>query len=110
MQYLNSNLQYALEHPNVEVMKQFGFALIFGFLLGATFTGLFSPSMIAWYFDPPAAIGISCKDAVVWGIDAYQKLLLIGGSIGLLLAAFFVVARRSKPNTPPVNPSIKPNV
>ncbi len=77
-------------------MKKVLLPLLFGFLLGSTFTGLISPSMIAWYFDPPASIGVSCKEAVVWGIDAYQNLLVIGGVIGLVAAAVIGLAMRPK--------------
>ncbi len=67
--------------------------VLFGFFLGATLTALFSPSVVSWYFDPPTAIGVSCKEAVVWGINAYQKMVMIGGVLGLIagsVLAFFL--------------------
>jgi hypothetical protein len=78
------------------MMKKMLLILCFGFLLGSTFTGLVSPSMIAWYFDPPTSIGVSCKEAVVWGIAAYQKLLLIGGAVGLGIASVIAILTRRK--------------
>lgn len=74
-------------------MKKFFWVLLFGFLLGTTLAGLFTPRMISWYFDPPTAIGVSCKEAVVWGINAYQKMLMVGGGVGLVLAAMFAATR-----------------
>jgi len=72
--------------------------ILFGSLLGATLTGLFSPSMISWYFDPPTSIGISCKEAVVWGINAYQKMVMIGGILGLFAGVVLaIVLRRKEP-------------
>lgn len=85
------------------MLKKILLILCFGFLLGSTITGLVSPSVIAWYFDPPTSIGVSCKEAVVWGIVAYQKLLLLGGAFGLGLAAVVAFLLRSK--TPEQTPS-----
>ena len=82
--------------------------ILFGFFLGATVTALFSPSMVSWYFDPPTAIGVSCKEAVVWGINAYQKMVMIGGVMGLLggiVLAFFI--SRKKPGQT-LTPTPKP--
>jgi hypothetical protein len=84
-------------------MKKFFIAVIVGFLFGATLAGLFSPAMVSWYFNPPTAIGISCKDAVIWGIAAYQKLVLIGGVIGIVFAAALALTTKkstSKETTP----------
>ncbi len=75
--------------------------ILFGFFLGATLTALFSPSVVSWYFDPPTSIGVSCKEAVVWGINAYQKMVMVGGFIGLLGGiALAVLIGRRKPVTP----------
>lgn len=70
--------------------------LLFGFFLGVTLTALFSPSVVSWYFDPPTAIGVSCKEAVVWGINAYQKMVMIGGAFGLVLGVILAFAFRKK--------------
>lgn len=82
--------------------------ILFGFFVGATLTALFSPSLVSWYFDPPTSIGVSCKEAVVWGINAYQKMVMIGGFMGLIGGALLAFAMRSKnagkPLTPPTNP------
>lgn len=85
-------------------MKTF-LTVLFGFFLGATLTALFSPSVVSWYFDPPTAIGVSCKEAVVWGINAYQKMVMIGGVLGLLggIVLAFVLRRKT-----PMSPTIAP--
>lgn len=85
-------------------MKTF-LTVLFGFFLGATLTALFSPSVVSWYFDPPTAIGVSCKEAVVWGINAYQKMVMIGGVLGLLggIVLAFVLRRKN-----PMSPTIAP--
>ena len=75
-------------------MKKFFYILLFGFLLGTALAGLFTPRMISWYFDPPTSIGVSCKEAFVWGINAYQKMLLLGGAVGLVLALLFAVTSK----------------
>lgn len=77
--------------------------IIFGFFAGVTLTALFSPSVVSWYFDPPTAIGVSCKEAVVWGINAYQKMVMIGGIIGLVFGILLAIfLRKKKPSpTPP---------
>lgn len=91
-------------YANLDFMKTF-LTILFGFFLGATLTALFSPSMIGWYFDPPTSIGVSCKEAVVWGINAYQKMVMIGGAIGLCFGLVIaVLLRRKKPA--PVTPQI----
>ena len=74
------------------------YIILFCFFLGATLTALFAPSIVSWYFDPPTSIGVSCKEAVSWGINAYQKMVMLGGVMGLLggLVMAFVL-RRKKP-------------
>jgi len=82
--------------------------LLFGFLSGVTITALFSPSVVSWYFDPPTSIGVSCKEAVVWGINAYQKMVIIGGCVGFFGGIFLAfVMNRKKPELP-VSPLTKP--
>lgn len=72
--------------------------ILFGFFLGVTVTALFSPSVISWYFDPPTSIGVSCKDAVVWGINAYQKMVMVGGAVGLVVGILLAfIFRRNNP-------------
>ena len=78
------------------------YIIVFGFFLGTTLTALFSPGVVSWYFDPPTSIGVSCKEAVVWGINAYQKMVLIGGLIGLVGGSVLAVVFRKKKTQPPM--------
>lgn len=81
------------------------YIILFFFFLGTTLTALFAPGLVSWYFDPPTSIGVSCKEAVGWGINAYQKMVLIGGVMGLLggVVLAFTVFKKKKPVvTPPV--------
>ncbi len=78
-------------------MRNF-YIVLFCFFLGSTISALFAPGIVSWYFDPPTSIGVSCKEAVGWGINAYQKMVLIGGVMGLfsgIVVAFFL-KRKSK--------------
>ncbi len=77
-------------------MKKISLILLFGFLFGATVAGFVSPSVISWYFDPPAAMGVSCKAAVLWGLGAYQKILLAGGGFGLLVTGVLLVTLKAR--------------
>ncbi|HXH31936.1 MAG TPA: hypothetical protein VNJ01_14090 [Bacteriovoracaceae bacterium] len=89
-------------------MKKIFLIISFGFFIGITLTSLFSPSVISWYFDPPTSIGVSCKDAVAWGINAYQKMVMVGGGFGLLggiiLAILIGRNRPLQPLAPPMKP------
>ncbi len=84
-------------------MKKTSLILLVGFLLGSFISAMLSPSAIAWYFDPPAQIGISCKAAVEWGIGIYQRVLLYGGVAGVVIAAIFIFTRKSE--TTPATPN-----
>ena len=88
-------------------MKKTLLIFLFGFVLGTTVAGFISPSMISWYFDPPAAMGVSCKAAVMWGLGAYQKILLIGGLLGIVVTAITLIvikSKQSKTQSPDENP------
>lgn len=82
--------------------------ILFGFFLGATLTALFAPSIVAWYFDPPTSIGVSCKEAVVWGINAYQKMVMIGGGVGLVGGITLAILLGRKKPAQPLSPAMKP--
>lgn len=80
------------------------YIVLFCFFVGTTLTALFAPEVVSWYFDPPTAIGVSCKEAVVWGINAYQKMVLLGGAFGLLLGVVMAVTFRKKKPAAPASP------
>lgn len=85
---------------------RFIYIIIFCFFLGSTLTALFAPGLVSWYFDPPTSIGVSCKEAVTWGINAYQKMVMVGGGFGLVggivMAILFMKKKKSEPSLPPV--------
>lgn len=72
------------------------YIILFCFFVSATLTALFAPGLVSWYFDPPTSIGVSCKEAVVWGINAYQKMVLIGGVVGLGFGVALAIIFRKK--------------
>lgn len=90
-------------------MKKTLLIFLFGFVFGTAIAGFISPSMISWYFDPPAAMGVSCKAAVMWGLGAYQKILLIGGLLGILIAAIALVVIKSKQSKTQSTDTLPPN-
>lgn len=76
------------------------YIVLFCFFVGSTLTALFAPGVVSWYFDPPTSIGVSCKEAVTWGINAYQKMVLLGGVMGLIGGIVMaVLLRKKKPAT-----------
>ena len=76
------------------------YIIVFCIFLGTTVTALFAPGVVSWYFDPPTSIGVSCKEAVSWGINAYQKMVLIGGVFGLVAGIVMaILLRKKKPAT-----------
>lgn len=70
--------------------------ILFCVFVGTTLTALFSPTVVSWYFDPPTSIGVSCKEAVSWGINAYQKMVMIGGVLGLIGGVLMAIILRKK--------------
>jgi hypothetical protein len=79
--------------------KKFLWTVASGGLLGAILSVWFSPGLIEWYFSPPTNIGISCKEAVPWAIDAYRKIVFAGVLLGGILFAllYFAFSGRGRP-------------
>jgi len=82
------------------------YIILFCFFVGTTLTALFAPGVVSWYFDPPTSIGVSCKEAVTWGINAYQKMVLIGGVLGLIGGIVMAILFRKKKPQQPVVPTV----
>lgn len=79
------------------------YIILFCFFVGTTITALFAPGIVSWYFDPPTSIGVSCKEAVTWGINAYQKMVMVGGVMGLVAGVVMALLLRKKnPQIPSV--------
>ncbi|MBI2788058.1 MAG: hypothetical protein HYX59_05190 [Elusimicrobia bacterium] len=73
------------------------FTLIFaGGLVVTAAVAWFGPRLIAWYYNPPVELGVTCKPAVEWGIAVYQKLVLAGTGAGFLLGAAAALVFRPK--------------
>lgn len=74
-------------------------AIVLGSLCGGLVASWLSPKMIAWYFDPPAGFGVSCKAPIEWALQKLQIAQLvgtgIGGSFGVLF--FFMIRHKFKP-------------
>lgn len=78
------------------------YIILFCFFIGTTATALLAPGVVSWYFDPPTSIGVSCREAVTWGINAYQKMVLVGGILGLIGGIVMaILLRKKKPATQP---------
>lgn len=86
-------------------MRNF-YIVLFCFFTGTTLTALFAPGIVSWYFDPPTSIGVSCKEAVTWGINAYQKMVLVGGVMGLIAGIVMAILLRKKGPQQPSIPSV----
>jgi hypothetical protein len=83
------------------------YIILFCFFVGTSLTALFAPGIVSWYFDPPTSIGVSCREAVTWGINAYQKMILVGGIIGLIAGVVMAILfRKKRPAQPPVVPTV----
>ncbi len=80
------------------------YIILFCFFVGSTITALFAPGIVSWYFDPPTSIGVSCKEAVTWGINAYQKMVMVGGVMGLVAGVVMALLLRNKN---PQQPSVR---
>jgi hypothetical protein len=64
-----------------------------GALIGTILTTWIGPRVIAWYFDPPTSIGVSCKSATEWAMNSMRWTqiwgLLLGTVAGGIVALFF---------------------
>jgi hypothetical protein len=69
-------------------IKRFFRTFAIGALIGAILASWFGPRGIAWYAEPPAYIGISCKPAIEWAFGRFQYLQLFGVVAGGALSAF----------------------
>lgn len=73
--------------------KMVMFSIVFFMLLAVVLTTLLMPKVIGWYFEPPAAMGISCGPSIRWAVErfVFAQLIsvLIGAIIGLLVGFRF---------------------
>lgn len=81
-------------------VKNFLWTIAVGGFLGAVCFAWFSPSVISWYFSPPAGAAFSCEPSVNWAIETYRKVIFTGVLLGVITAAilFFAFAKSKKPD------------
>lgn len=84
----------------MQFMKRLLLTTAFGGLLGAFLFAWLSPSVLVWYFTPPAELGLSCSSAVDWAIHTYRKVMFTGILLGSIVGAilFFAFRKKEAPN------------
>ena len=69
------------------------FFIVLGILISVTCVSLAAPKMIAWYFEPPMSIGISCESSIKWAVTRILMAQLysvgFGAIIGLMIGLKF---------------------
>ena len=75
-------------------MKKFLYVVLFGAVLGGGLFAWFSPTLISWYFTPPADIALSCRPAVDWALVTYRKIIVTGVIIGTMVSSILFFAAR----------------
>lgn len=84
----------------MQLIKRLLLTTLFGGLLGAFLFAWLSPSVLVWYFTPPAELGLSCSSAVDWAIHTYRKVMFTGVILGSIVGAILFFAFRKKPGAP----------
>lgn len=77
--------------------SKFFWTLVFGALIGGSLSSWLAPKAIAWYFDPPAGFGVSCKQPIEWALQKLQIAQLAGTGIGALCGVIFYFVFKSRP-------------
>jgi hypothetical protein len=100
-----------MNRAHLGMWSGFGFGfLCLGALLGALLATASGPALIAWYFEPPADLGLSCAPAVRWSLGRLAVFQWWGAGLGTLgVVAFMIlgwvmkrkVDRRAPPNPTP---------
>jgi hypothetical protein len=64
---------------------------VVGALVGALLSTWVAPKMIAWYWTPPAQMGITCVEPINWALNKLQIAQAVGIGLGAVagIAAFF---------------------
>ena len=91
-------------------MKKFLLVFFFGATVGAVVASFLGPKFIAWYFEPPVYVGVSCQNAALWAVQTYQKVQLVSLAVGgvFITAVFYALFRGKKTNATDVK-EIRPN-
>ena len=73
---------------------------VIGALIGGLLASWLSPKVIAWYFRPPAQIGLNCSEPIEWALGKMQVALGVGivaGAVaGIVLYSVFARRRSAK--------------
>lgn len=79
-------------------MTRFLLLVSWGALLGGFIFAWFSPQLITWYFTTPADLAFSCREAVVWGVETFRKVMFTGGIMGGIVSGitYFAIRRWRK--------------
>lgn len=60
-----------------------------------------APHYLVWYFEPPVALAVSCKEPVEWALIRMQRAQIAAVVVGAILGAVTVFAyQRRKRNKP----------
>lgn len=71
-----------------------GIAVV-GMFAGAGVASWLAPKVIAWYFDPPAQFGISCREPIEWALKRLQTAQAVGSLVGAVASVLiFLWARK----------------
>lgn len=74
---------------NTQKKSWAGWAISGGAVVGGILTTWLAPSAIAWWFKPPANIGINCSEPIEWALHRLQWTqlagILFGALIGLII-------------------------
>ena len=80
----------------MRTLKRAILAFFVGAGLGTGAASIFGPKLIAWYFEPPVSIGVSCQEAAVWAVNRFQNLQLLMLIVSGVFCSLLVFAFRSK--------------
>ena len=87
--------------PQANEIRKFSFKrltifVLLGILICLAVTSIYMPRMIVWYFEPPAALGVSCGTSIDWAIHKLQFTQMISIGVGAVLgfAGAFLIKRK----------------
>ncbi len=53
-------------------------ALLAGGLVGVLLATWITPTLIAWWFEPPVEVGCSCQEPILWAMSTFRRTQLVG--------------------------------
>lgn len=93
----------------MNAVKNFLNVILIGGILGALIFAWFSPSLISWYYTPPAELVFSCSSTMEWTLSAYRKVMFVGVLLGVISSAilYFALTNKKKSSQSSENTSVK---